>query len=410
MAAIPDIVAWAESPAGFCLKETRKPIRLASHQRDILRHCFTAGPDGRLPYETVVYSCPKKSGKTTLAALATLYFALFIEPEGGEIYVCANDLEQSQARVYSDVATAVRLNPVLAGRTTVQTRVTVLDNGTTINALPSDYAGAAGSRHGLTVWDELWAYTTESARRLWDELTPVPTRLNSIRFIATYAGFQGESELLEELQKRGRAGQVVEELAHIDNGRGEPACRAAGRTFVYWDHELKPHPGLTITPEAYHEQQRQDLRPTAFTRIHLNDFSTNESQFVEPEQWAACYDPALTAWTAGDGRRLTLGADASTARDFTALVGCCRGSRGGVDVAYVKVWKPQKSNGRGRPTIDLDKTIGAEILSLHRAGAVVACYYDPYQLHSIATRLRAAGVKMIELPQTNARIECDQAL
>jgi len=47
------------------------------------------------------------------------------------------------------------------------------------------------------VFDELWAFTSERSRRLWDELVPVPTRAVSVRVTVTYAGFEGESALLE---------------------------------------------------------------------------------------------------------------------------------------------------------------------------------------------------------------------
>ena len=205
---VPDIVEWAESEFGFYIPGTEQPIVLAQHQRDILRHVFTPDERGRFPYETVLLSAPKKSGKTTLAALITLWFALFIEPPN-EIHICANDLEQSIARVFKVVGSAIKLNPYLRSNAIVRKASIIVDNGTTIEALSSDYSGAAGSNHGLTVWDELWGYRSENARRLWDELTPVPTRANSLRLIVSYAGFTGESTLLEELIERGLSGEPV---------------------------------------------------------------------------------------------------------------------------------------------------------------------------------------------------------
>ena len=205
---IPDIVDWAESGVGFFLPSTKRPIVLAQHQKDILRHLFTLDDRGRFLYETIILSAPKKSGKTTLAAMISLWFALFIDPPN-EIFICANDLEQSIARVFMDVVRAIKLYPILAQSTTIKQKTIIFDNGTTIEALSSDYSGAAGSRHGLTVWDELWGYTSENSRRLWDELTPVPTRINSIRLVVTYAGFQGESTLLEELYERRLSGDPV---------------------------------------------------------------------------------------------------------------------------------------------------------------------------------------------------------
>jgi phage terminase large subunit-like protein len=406
---IPDIVNWAQSSAGFYLTDTRQPIQLASHQAEILQHVLTPGEDGRLLYDTVVYSAPKKSGKTTIGALVGEYFGLFIEPPN-EIYMVSNSLEQSQGRSYKALRRSIELNSSLNGRVDPQNKFIHFDNGTDVVALSSDYAGAAGSNHGLTVWDELWAYLTESSWRLWDELTPVPTKKISLRLVVTYAGFAKESKLLEGLYEKGQQGEVIPELAHIDNGEGQPACRANGRTFVYWDHELKPHPGLTISPDEYHDQQRADLRPLAYLRLHENRFTTNESAFITPDQWEACYDADLRALAPGDDRYLVLGADASTARDCTALVGVAyENDLQLVDVVYCRVWKPQPDFS-GKPTVDLDATIKAEILRLKREYKVQACFYDPYQLHSIAMSLREEGVTMVEMPQTAARTAADQAL
>ena len=77
------------------------------------------------------------------------------------------------------------------------------NTGATIEAIASDYAGAAGSNAHFITFDELWAFTTESSRRLWDELVPPPTRHVVARLTTTYAGFEGESSLLKDLQQAG---------------------------------------------------------------------------------------------------------------------------------------------------------------------------------------------------------------
>jgi hypothetical protein len=40
---------------------------LMDHQREILRLAFDFDQDGRLPWDTILYSCVKKSGKTTMS-------------------------------------------------------------------------------------------------------------------------------------------------------------------------------------------------------------------------------------------------------------------------------------------------------------------------------------------------------
>jgi phage terminase large subunit-like protein len=175
--------------------ELGQPFRFMDHQRAILREAFTFDADGWLRYDTIVYSCPKKSGKTTINAAVTLWWALTQEAPN-EILVIANDLEQAQGRVFKAMQGLLTCNPDLDPGAEATSNAIRLSNGTVISAIASEYAGAAGSNHGLTSWDELWGYTAERSQRLYEELTPVPTRQNSFRLITTYAGWENESLLL----------------------------------------------------------------------------------------------------------------------------------------------------------------------------------------------------------------------
>jgi phage terminase large subunit-like protein len=153
-------------------------------------------------------------------------------------------------------------NSALKAECDVQSRTIYLENGSTIKAISSDYAGAAGSNHGWVSVDELWAVSSAAGRRLWDELTPVPTRKNSVRFVSTYAGFTNESELLEELyQKAVVEGERIHDELPIYVNR--PA-----RIFAYWDHERRMPWQLGAEGEQYYEAQRRTLRPATFARLH----------------------------------------------------------------------------------------------------------------------------------------------
>ncbi len=207
--------------------------------------------------------CVKKSGKTTLNGALTLDWG-FAQEAPNEILVLANDLEQSLARVFKTMEGIIEHNPELGGSRNSDKSI-YLANGTTITAISGDYAGAAGSNHGFVSYDELWGYTSESSRRLWEELTPVPTRRNSIRFITTYAGFEGESELLWDLYK-----QVVSKDEHPE-GQGERLhpdlpiyVNREARIFAYWDHE----PSMPWQTEAYYHSQKKTLRPGTYLRLH----------------------------------------------------------------------------------------------------------------------------------------------
>jgi hypothetical protein len=90
--------------------------------------------------------------------------------------------------------------------------------GTTITPIPSNYASAAGADPVISTFDELWGFASERARRLFDELVPPPTRKIALRLTVTYAGFTGESQLLEELYQRGLEQPEIAPSLHAGDG------------------------------------------------------------------------------------------------------------------------------------------------------------------------------------------------
>ena len=195
-----------------------------------------------------------------------------------EIILTANDLEQVQGRAFKVAVGIIQHNPALARSAEITGREIRLSNGTTITAIASEYAGAAGSNHGFTGWDELWAYTSEASRRFWEELTPVPPRKNSLRLVTTYAGFEGESALLWDLYRQGVG---TDEHPEGQGERLHPTLpiygNRDGRLLVYWDHEARTP---SQTPE-YYAAQRRSLRPNAYLRLHENRWTTAEARFIE---------------------------------------------------------------------------------------------------------------------------------
>ena len=189
----------------------------------------------------------------------------------------ANDREQSLSLVYSTIEGLIQYNPELRAECELQSRTIYCANGTEIRALSSEYSTASGSNHGWTSWDELWAYTSEGSRRLWEELTSVPTRRNSIRFVSTYAGYTQESELLEGLYD-----QVVRDGERI-HPKLPIYVNKPARVFAYWDNEAR----MPWQTEEYYESQRRTLRPATFERLHRNEWVSSESRFVEPEVYDA---------------------------------------------------------------------------------------------------------------------------
>ena len=91
----------------FWLRSTGKRMKLEPHQRRILNEMFRVDPKTKkLKYTTMVYSCPKKSGKTEIAAAVTYAFARIY---GGEMYSIANDEEGAKNRMYDRMVQALSM-------------------------------------------------------------------------------------------------------------------------------------------------------------------------------------------------------------------------------------------------------------------------------------------------------------
>jgi hypothetical protein len=73
---------WRKDPCSFMRSlidpETDKPFELYPSQEVFFNKSLTLTPDGRLPYPELVYSGPKKSGKTAIAAMVQLYVILVL--------------------------------------------------------------------------------------------------------------------------------------------------------------------------------------------------------------------------------------------------------------------------------------------------------------------------------------------
>ena len=151
--------------------ETGEPFVLSDAERQFLQHAFTLNDDGKLVYPELVFGAIKKSGKTTLAAIIMLAMVLLFGGRFAEGYCVANDFEQAQSRVFAMIKRIVEASPLLRGIAKLTAdKVTFPALGATIIAIASDAASAAGANPVITCFDELWGYTSERSRRLWDEM------------------------------------------------------------------------------------------------------------------------------------------------------------------------------------------------------------------------------------------------
>jgi len=400
-----DICEWASR--SYFIPETGKPIELLPHQKAILRAALTPLNNKPFPWKTVIFSTIKKSGKTAISGLVCRWLAEVHSQ--GQLFCIGNDAEQAKERVFKAIRTSLELTPgylrgnpgELPGVWRVQDRkMTNSYNGSEIKAVAVDYRGEAGANPMMTVWTELWGFEYKDALRFWDEMTPVPTSPVSFRWVETYAGFDGESELLNGLQDLGYQGRQLTagELREM-SGEDLWAFKEApnpdslvpiwlneeASLFMYWDSGILARRmpwQVGEDGEQYYKEQEASLLPGAYLRLHHNERVGTESEFVPLELWDACYDPNLSSLEGDTRTPIVLGVDAATTGDCFACVAVSRHPlrKDEPAVRAVKVWRPPKDG-----PIDFSE-VEAWLRAVVERHNIVQIAYDPYQLEDMMQR------------------------
>jgi phage terminase large subunit-like protein len=366
--------------------ETGQPYRLYPAEKLFLAHMFETAADGRLVHTDLVYSCGKKGGKTEFGAMVMLVMILLFGGRFGEGYCVANDLEQATSRVFERCRRIVEASPLLRSEAKVGVdRIVFPATGATITALASNYSSVAGAHPVLAVFDEIWGYTSERGRRLWDELVPVPSRKISARLVVSHAGFTGESDLLFDLYQRGL--KQPEIAPQLYSGDGQ---------LMFWTHE----PISPLQEAAWLADMRRKLRPAQYLRMIENRFTSGETSFVEPAWWDACTDLAARPLFADNTISIWIGVDASTKRDTTAIVAVSWDAKiNKVRLISHRIFAPTPDD-----PLDFEATVESTLRDWCRRFAVREVRFDPYQMASVAQRLAGTGVPMLEYPQTVANL------
>jgi phage terminase large subunit-like protein len=382
---------WRHEPQRFIHEvlrdpESNQPFELFAAEREFLSHAYQTDDSGRLRYPEQLFACPKKTGKSAFAAMHLLTTVLVFGGRFAEGYALANDLEQAQGRVFQAARRICEASPYLRCEANItQSRIEFPQTGATLCALGSDYAGAAGANPSCSSFDELWGYTSERSRRLWDEMVPSPARKISARLVTTYAGFEGESTLLEDLYKRGLKQSQLGADLHAGDG-----------LLMYWTHQ----PQAPWQSEAWLAEMRRSLRPNQYLRMIQNEFVSSEASFVEMSAWDRCVNPQLGTALNNPLLPVWVGVDASVKHDQSAIVGVSFDQKAQqARLCFHRVFQPTPAE-----PLDFEATIEATLLDLARRFQLRKILFDPYQMQATAQRLQRAGLPIEEFPQSSPNL------
>lgn len=367
------IIEFAE--AEFYIPESRQPIKLLKWEKEFLIDLLYR----KVKPTLALLGCPKKSGKSTIAAIVALYL-LCTKPDA-EIYIVGPDLEQSTLVVYNKIRKSIRLNPRLRDNLVVhKDQITDPRIDSFIRPLACSSTNA-GLNPTLCIFDELWRFTSEEAVQAYDELTNVPNR-DSLNLIVSYAGYrEDEDSILYVLYKHG-----------IDQQEGTEDVDTHFLFRWYGEELYNDIPWVT---KNYLTLQRSRLRPNSYARLHQNLWVSGSESFIT----AQVYDECIHNHRKG-GRfegQVCVGVDIGLKHDASAIAVVGRVDSKTLILVDHTVFIPDEHQHQ---TLDLENTVERALLNYNKEYKIKKVLYDPYQFARSAATLKAAGLKMVEFPQT----------
>lgn len=394
----PDAVDWITSE--FWIPEmlnVKSPptIELYPYQRACIREALRKDENGKFIYDLVLWSDLKKSAKSSIAGAVVLYRAF--HTAFGSFKIVANDLKQADSRVFAYMKRAIQLNEKLSKQCLIRNYKVLLPKDTFIEAVPVDPAGEAGGGDNMIEFTELHAAKDKGHQRMWAEMTLSPLKHGtSQRWIDTYAGYSGESPILEPLYDQIVKPENRFQIADPDAPDDLQTYRL-GRTFCLWN----THPRLPWQTPEYYKSERISLLPQDYARMHENAWTTSSSAFVPKEWWQSCKGvlPEMDRF-----REVVIALDAAVDDDCFGLLVLSRAGEI-YHVRYVQKWTPP-TGGK----INFNE-VRETLLWCVDQWNVLEVAYDPYQLHDFCTQLANENVaKFFVFKQGEPRMVSDKAL
>lgn len=392
---IPDAIHWIQS--NFYLYDTGQLMQLYDCQRLPLELALSRDAVGNYRFNTVLWSWPKKSAKSSVIAAVADYVAS--HRRNASVKLVANDLKQADSRIGYYLRESILLSQKAGKRPGIKVTpsgyTVTYPNRAKIECVPIDPSGEAGGNDDLIVYSELWGWKSKAHQLMWSEMTLSPTKWgNSQRWIDTYSGIEGESPVLEQLYDTG-----VKQGTPLDPdtmGGTEVYINEAAKMLTVW---VTKHLFPWQTPD-YYAQEAATLTPSEFNRLHHNQWAKSSEAFIPVEWWDSC---KVERFDDLQRRGVIIAIDAATENDCFAIVVVSMSSGGKPQVRDCRIWYPPKGGQIDYAAIEV------ELLKLFTVYNVVEVAYDPFQMTSMSQRL-AGNVFWNAFSQASPRLVADKML
>lgn len=268
------------------------PFQLQKWQESALRELFgRTDAKGVRQYRKAYFELPRKNGKSEMAAAIALYMLFADGEKGAEIYSAAADREQASL-VFNAAAAMVRQSPALSKVCKIvdsQKRIIYYKNSSFYRAISAEAATKHGFNAHAVIYDELHCAPN---RELWDTLmTSMGARRQPLMMAITTAGCDRHSicwELHDYAVKVARGMIKDPSFFPLVYSADEDEDWTSKRVWK----KANPNYGRSLKPEyletAFKQAQETPAFENSFRRLHLNQWTSQETRWLPMAEWDAC--------------------------------------------------------------------------------------------------------------------------
>lgn len=415
----PEFIAWTETHLRVPRGEGRSaPLRWQAWQKEWWNEALRCDEERNWFYRMALLGVPKKNGKSTMAAALAVWHVFGDQDEPDPWVAVGANADRQADIIFGDVKTFAELNADMKAAANLfrwEIRLKDMQSGHPhCERVAASKGKLDGKDCSLVDFDEVH----EAERETWRILTnSIVGRRRAMVHGTTTAGFDLESVLgaIFEKGKRQAAGELPPDRTLLWwYGAPDGADFRDPRVWA----QANPSYGETVNEEALRHELTKNSE-AEFRRYFLNQWTKTENLWVGHDVLDRCeYEefelagsaPTWVTW------------DAATKYDSTMVMtgqwldwGPSERNPEGLPVLGVRVehWeRPVDMNGD--PVAEWTLPMGevrAHVEELPRRFDVQAIGFDPAFVTWEAQELENAGLPMVEIPQTDARmIPATQAL
>ena len=298
-------------------------VRLEHWQKRWLRRLFgwKHRDTGQRRFRVFYLEIARKNGKSLLASIIALYLLVADKEPGAKVVSAAADREQA-ALVYETAAKMVQANPRLTSMLVLYRRTMFThDRLNKYEVLSADVSNKHGKNLSGIVVDELHA---QPGRHLVDVLkTSTGARRQPLQVYLTTAGDDKNSVCWEYHVK---ARSIIAGLIEDESFLAVIYSLDDGDDWKEPSNWYKANPNIDVSIKRdYLEQEFANALASpsyenTFKRLHLCQWTEQETRWLPVEHWEACQAAADFDWSTLDGEECFGGVDLGQSSDLSALV------------------------------------------------------------------------------------------